>query len=93
MQAVHTVPKENEHIAWRAAKGFSRCFKYFAFILDNIYKKQSYSLLNETLFNTRGMTVGSARNKFTDLRGPGREQIIFFMSLVKDSFITVKFSQ
>lgn len=39
------------------------------------------------------ITVGSTQNKFTDLYHLSREQIIFFMSLVNDPFITVKFSQ
>ena len=63
-------------------------------ILCTIFiKKQNYSLLNETLFNTSAMTAASTQNKFTDLHRLGTEQIIFFMSLVKDPFITVKFSQ
>lgn len=69
-------------------------YKYFAFIFDlmhNIYQKQS--LLNETLFNTSAMTAGSTQNEFTDLQRLSADQIIFFMSLVKDPFITVKFSQ
>lgn len=80
---------------FRCKKQFA-CFKYLASIFDfihNIYQKQSYSLLNETLFNTTAMTAGSTQNKFTDLHRLGAEQIIFFMSLVKDPFITVKFSQ
>lgn len=52
-----------------------------------------YNVLNETLLTTSAMTAGSTQNKFTDLHRLSREHIIFFMSLVKDPFITVKFSQ
>lgn len=75
---------------------FCAMTKHFAFIFDfmhNIYQKQSYCLLNETLFNTSTMTAGSTQHRFTDLHRLSAEQIIFFMSLVKDPFITVKFSQ
>lgn len=101
MQSVHTAHKENEDAARRQNMVFLckkqfRGLKYFAFIFDfmhNIYQKQSYSLLNETLFNTGAVAAGSTQSKFTDLHRLSAEQIIFFMSLVKDPFITVKFSQ
>lgn len=56
-------------------------------------KSKVYSIKLCPVQVTAAITVGSTQNKFTDLDHLSREQIIFFMSLVNDPFITVKFSQ
>lgn len=48
---------------------------------------------SDAAFDTSVTTAANARNKFTDIQRLSPEHIIFFMSLVKDPFITVKFSQ